>query len=55
MSCNTKMKFKVAVVLLTIVGCIIADEQNVLHLTDDDFLTQLADTNTNLVMFYFNE
>lgn len=46
------MNTKLVVFFLTIFVCTIADDQNVLELTDDEFLTRMADIDTSLVMFY---
>lgn len=39
-------------VLLSVIACALAGEQDVLELTDNDFSTRVAETETTLVMFY---
>lgn len=46
------MYFKNVVVLLALIVCAFGGEQDVLDLTDDDFSTRVAETETTLVMFY---
>lgn len=43
---------KITVILTVFVVCAFAGEQDVLDLTDNDFSTRVAETETTLVMFY---
>ncbi|XP_055689343.1 protein disulfide-isomerase A3 [Lutzomyia longipalpis] len=43
---------KIYMVALAIIGIALAGEQDVLELSDDDFSTRVAETETTLVMFY---
>lgn len=43
---------KEIVVLMALIACSFAGEQDVLDLSDSDFSTRVAETETTLVMFY---
>lgn len=46
------MFLKQLTVLVAVFLCVYGGEQHVLDLTDDDFSTRVAETETTLVMFY---
>lgn len=46
------MNGKIAVILAVFAVCAFAGDQDVLDLTDNDFSTRVAETETTLVMFY---
>lgn len=46
------MSFKELTFLLVAICCVLAGDQHVLELSDDDFSTKVSETETSLVMFY---
>lgn len=47
-----KMSLKELTIFLMAFCCVLAGDQHVLELSDDDFSTKVAETETTLVMFY---